>query len=57
MTGIEIVSTTDKRLIDRIDFLDCLLNIDGWEWHGTNFLPELDLIYGELEKRTAPTKV
>lgn len=54
MTGIEIVSTTDKRLLDRIEFLDCLINIKGWQWSVEHYIDEQELIYDELEKRTKP---
>lgn len=56
MTGIEIISASDKRLFDRVEFLDCMINIEGWEFNHTKYEDEQHLIYGELEKRTAPKR-
>ena len=56
MTGIEIEFASDNELFDRLDFIENLTNIKGYEIDFSDFKNEWNLICDELDFRTSPDK-
>jgi len=59
MDGIDLKDISDDYLVDRYDYLDALINIDGWDWNPSilsAFEVEKSLVWKEFMTRTDPKK-